>query len=221
MTEIDWEELGEIEDGNFGWRAALSTKGELSSVYVAGEGDNPEAFIIGEAPGAQEEAKRRPFVGTAGVAMRDLMALAGLFAAPQPVSGRQPDGVVRAKRTQQANCWLTNVVKFRPTVAGRRNRKPLPVEIEAARPWLRREWAAVGKPRLIIPTGGVALTALFGKPQSILAVAGRCHLLRSREGFELYVWPMVHPSFGVRTPAARPLLETDWENLGRWRREHA
>jgi len=204
---INWERLGDIEDSHYGWRASLVT--ELSHVYVAGEGDNPEAFIIGEAPGAQEEAQRRPFVGPAGVVMRDLMAIAGLYATSVVVD----DYSRMSFRDVEPNCWLTNVVKFRPP----RNRKPTPLEIKAARPWLLEEWRAVGAPQLIIPVGGTALEAVLGKPQSILRVAGKCYEATSKSGHQLFVWPMVHPSFGLRTPAAQPLLEADWERLAEWR----
>lgn len=216
MPRIDWERLGDIEDGNHGWRTTLSHPGKgevtayLSHVYVAGEGDNPEAFIIGEAPGATEEAKRRPFVGVAGVAMRDLMALAGLYATDTITLAGGESWPVKP------NCWLTNVVKFRPP----RNRKPTSLEIKAARPFLRQEWEAVGKPALIIPVGGTALEAVLGKPQSILRAAGKCHKATSREGKELFIWPMVHPSFALRTPAVQPLLEADWERLAEWREKH-
>lgn len=214
MKEIDGDALLGIEYGNQLWREKLSTKGkstlQLSPVYVAGEGGNPEAFIVGEAPGAHEEMEQRPFVGPAGVVMRDLMAIADLRAGRPWVFKEGP-----------LNCWLTNVVKFRPTLAGRRNRTPTPVEIQAARWWLRKEWVAVGKPQLIIPVGGVALEAITGKKTSILRAAGKCHKARSRCGLELFVWPMVHPSFGLRTPAVQPLLEQDWERLAAWRKERA
>ena len=208
VASIDWDELGRIEDGNHGWRAALQdttdgVKGmsNLSDVYVSGEGDNPEAFIFGEAPGAQEELLRRPFVGPSGRVMRDLMAIAGLRAGRPWVFKEGP-----------LNCWLTNTVKFRPP----RNRRPTPLEIKAARPWLSAEWKAVGKPRLIIPVGGVALEAITGRQQSILVAAGKCHNYRSKEGRELFIWPMVHPSYGLRgDPQVQELLEQDWENLDR------
>lgn len=209
MREIDWEELAEVEDGY----CQTFYDADLSAVYVSGEGDNPEAFIIGEAPGAQEEAQRRPFVGPAGVVMRDLMALAGLYASI-PRDGKPH--VINNEHGLE-NCWLTNVIKFRPP----RNRKPLPAEVIEARPWLRREWIAVGKPQLIIPVGGTALEAVTGKRVSILRAAGKCHKARSRCGLELFVWPMVHPSFGLRTPAVQPLLEQDWERLAAWRKERA
>lgn len=209
MARIDWDELDYVQDGNHGWRAALQdmtdgVKGmsNLSEVYVPGEGDNPEAFIIGEAPGAQEELLRRPFVGPSGCVMRDLMAIAGLFTTP---SGCGPP--------YEPNCWLTNTVKFRPP----RNRTPTPDEIKASRPWLRAEWVAVGKPRVIVPVGGVALTAVTGKPQSILVAAGKLHKYRSREGIDLCIWPMVHPSYGIRGGASvQAVLEQDWERFADW-----
>lgn len=195
--EIDYDELGEIKDAWFGFRVGLP---DYSSAYVSGEGDNPTAFIVGEAPGAQEEARHRPFVGPAGRALRDLMVLADLYAGHPHVL---------------CNCWLTNVMKFRPA----RNRTPTPPEIKAARPLLRREWIAVGRPRLIIPVGGTALTAILGRKVSILRMSGKPHTY-VRDGSKLVVWPMIHPAFGLRSAAARPLIEQDWEKLGEWRASH-
>lgn len=62
---------------------------------VPGEG-NPHAAValVGEAPGAQEEAQGRPFVGAAGKNLDALLAMAGL--------------------TREA-LYVTNAVKFRPT----------------------------------------------------------------------------------------------------------
>ncbi len=195
---IDWAALDEIEAGNNGWRSAFP---ELSTNYVPGEGDNPEAFIIGEAPGATEDVQRRPFVGAAGVVLRQLMALANLSA--------DSEGLL------EPNCWLTNVVKFRPP----KNRNPTPSEVKAARPWLMKEWEAVGSPKLIIPVGGSALKAVTGRQHtSILRAAGKNHDYRSAyTGQILHIWPMVHPSFGLRNPTVQPLLEKDWEALGVWR----
>lgn len=202
MAAIDWDALTDAEvtycgDPRFE---------DLSDITVLGEGDNPEAFIFGEAPGAQEEARRRPFVGPSGAVMRDLMAIAGLYAT---ADDKRLEGLEGGP-----NCWLTNTVKFRPP----RNRRPTPLEIKAARPWLSAEWKAVGKPRLIIPVGGVALEAITGRQQSILIAAGKCHNYRSKEGRELFIWPMVHPSYGLRGgPQVQEMLEKDWESLAEWR----
>lgn len=173
----------------------------LGSVYVPGEGaDEPIAFVIGEAPGAVEVIRRRPFVGPAGIVMRMLMSRADLHAT----------GV-------DANCWLTNTVKFKPP----RNRTPTDREIAAAKPFLRREWIAVGKPIVIIPVGKTALKAVTGRSVSILRVAGRMWERTARDGTVTYVWPMVHPAFGLRNKAVQPLLEKDWRKLGAWLRSES
>lgn len=182
---------------------------ELSEVYVPGEGggEPPTAFVVGEAPGAQEVLARRPFVGPAGRALRGLMATAGLHT-------QNHDLAVRGKFIPvPANCWLTNAVKFRPPG----NRNPTDREILLARSIVHDEWVAVGQPLVVIAVGGVALETLTGKKESILKVSGKPRQVQSRvSNVELTLWPMVHPAFGLRNESMRPILEKDWVRLGEW-----
>lgn len=180
---------------------------DLSERYVGGEGESnsPIAIVIGEAPGAQEEIQRRPFVGPAGLVLRDLMATAGLFATPNSGSLYQP------------NCWLTNVVKFRPP----KNRKPTNEEISIFRRDLLNEWLAIGCPRIIIPVGGSALDAVCGRGRrSILKVAGQLiyQPSRTKPDLTLCIWPMVHPAFVMRSNSTQlqEMVECDWQRLGGW-----
>ncbi len=196
---IDWDELERLETEQYAHLAFNA----LAGPFVTGEGDNPIAMIIGMAPEAQEVIKGRPFVGPAGRVLRDLMDIARLWSTDSPCDPSLP-----------ANCWLTNVVKFRPPS----NRKPTPAEIAAARPYLRREWIAVGRPRVIIPVGGTALQAVTGVTLSITRVAGK--LMTFPSSPDMFIWPMVHPAFGLRTPAVQPLLEKDWQALADWLRDH-
>jgi uracil-DNA glycosylase family 4 len=189
---IDWDQLDTLR---------ITQKSDpqfanLSDRYVPGEGpDNPLAFVIGEAPGAQEEIAGRPFVGPAGTMLRRLLNLAGY--------------------SSTEDCWITNTVKFRPP----RNRNPTPAEIEGARQYLVAEYEAVGSPDVIIPVGGIALRAIMRKGIPITKVAGECIIKQTRHG-TCYVWPMIHPSFGIRNPGMRSILEADWEKLGEWRKHH-
>jgi uracil-DNA glycosylase len=107
----------------------------LSPNRVPGEG-NPRARImfVGEAPGAQEDAEGRPFVGAAGKLLDRLLDEAGL---------------------QRADVYITNVVKHRPPG----NRPPRRSEIQQELPDLEREIEAVA-PELIVPLGRHALDAL-------------------------------------------------------------
>jgi uracil-DNA glycosylase family 4 len=186
MTER-WELLQRIELGAMQLRSTFPALAR--SQYVAGEGpDEPRAFVVGEAPGAEEDMRGRPFIGPAGMALRQLMRLGGL---------------------EPALCWVTNALKFRPPG----NRKPMVPEIKAFRPLLMNEWRAVGRPMLIIPVGGTAYEAVTGKHGAISNAAGKPFRMTSG----VTVYPMIHPSYGLRgNDKAKERLEHDWEQFGKW-----
>ena len=202
-SETDRTELERIELKHLGWRATKAP--DLHGQYVGGEGEDehPRVMIIGEAPGAEEVMRKRPFVGPAGRVLRQLMEVARLSTTISPT-------------VLEPNCWLTNVVKFRPP----RNRTPFPAEIMSVRHLLREEWKAVGAPRVVIAVGGVALHAVLGKRESVLYTSGEPQQFYSlRSHVDVFLWPMIHPSYGLRNKSAQPMMERDWEHLGGWLRE--
>ena len=92
-------------------RAAPGPKalGTLRDVFVFATG-NPEADLVfvGEAPGAEEEKRREPFVGPAGELL---------------------DRVIGAMGLSRPEVYITNIVKYRPRTdpshdQGKANRKP-------------------------------------------------------------------------------------------------
>jgi uracil-DNA glycosylase len=175
---------------------------EFNDAYVPGEGNdvNPLAMIIGEAPGAEEALRGRPFVGPSGLILRQLMAIAELFTGYTPEFGT-------------SNTWLTNVIKFRPPG----NRTPFEPEINQVRGLLRKEWRCVGQPRIIIPVGAVALYAVLGERWSVLKTGGQPHAFYSRRiKRNMVVWPMVHPAYAMRNKEYQPTLERDWMRLAAW-----
>ena len=100
--------------------------------FVPGEGSpGAEVVIVGEAPGATEDAEGRPFVGRAGRLLDEVLVEAGLS---------RPD------------VWITNVVKARPP----KNRDPKAPEIAHWMPFLVRELELI-QPQLIVPLGRHAL----------------------------------------------------------------
>ncbi len=207
MDEIDWEALEqiaqeEIQDPAFE---------QLNRMYVPGEGDHeiiPRVMVIGEAPGAQEQIRGKPFAGPAGQVLRQLMAVAGLSTTYDRTATGHGD-----YQESFPNCWLTNTIKFRPPG----NRKPTLQEVRAARPYLVREWQAIGKPRVLVLVGYIALWAITGREQSIMRAAGKVfYEISKTDGEPIYIWPMVHPTFGINNPQAQPVLEQDWQKLGEW-----
>ena len=137
---------------------------------VPGEG-NPKArlVLVGEGPGATEDQTGRPFVGAAGRLLDDILA---------------------AVELRREDVFICNVVKCRPP----ENRKPLPQEIEACMPYLRRQLALI-RPRAILTLGGTAAEALLGVKQSLGQLRGRVH---SYDGIPLVV--TYHPAALLRNP---------------------
>lgn len=159
-------------------------------VLVPGEGSSkPRALIVGEAPGATENTHRRPFVGASGCVLRSLITDA---------AGLRPE-----------EYFITNTVKYWP---GPGNRTPDPDEIKASVPYLRQEYAALGSPPVLVAVGAAAFHALRPGHGGILAVAGR--LCKVSSG--VYLWPMVHPSYGLRKREFRPKMEQHWSEFGEW-----
>lgn len=174
---------------------------------IEGEGDpdKPRAFILGDMPGSTDVVTGRPFVGGIGTVLRQLMELADFHS-------------YFSKGVQyQPNCWLTCVLKYR-TPSGR---IPNWDEVQACRPYIRQEWQAVNRPKLIIPIGAVALSTIMGDTtRSILKSAGFPFLRQARKGTWLRIWPMLHPRYGLAHPEAQPLMEMHWTKLGEWLDNH-
>ncbi|UTC74455.1 uracil-DNA glycosylase [Treponema sp. OMZ 792] len=123
---------------------------------VAGEGPREfsnaegriDVMVIGEGPGADEDAQGRPFVGKAGQLLDRMLAAIELY------------------RTH--NCYITNVVKCRPP----NNRDPLPDETAACRNYLNAQIALI-RPKAILVVGRVALQNLLETQEGIGKMHGR------------------------------------------------
>ena len=98
---------------------------------VPGEGDKgAELMFIGEAPGRDEDAQGRPFVGRAGQLLTK---------------------IIEAMNWRREEVYITNVVKCRPPD----NRTPLPDEVETCSPYLVRQIELI-RPKVIVALGKVA-----------------------------------------------------------------
>jgi len=137
---------------------------------VPGTGDrHAQWFFVGEAPGAEEDAKGEPFVGQAGRLLDNMLASLGL--------------------ARERDVCIANVLKCRPP----NNRTPEPSETQACRPYLERQIALV-QPRLIVALGKSAASLLLGTDATIASLRGRVHRYR---GVPLVV--TYHPAYLLRS----------------------
>ena len=117
---------------------------------VPGEG-NPNARImfVGEAPGADEDAQGRPFVGRAGQLL---------------------DKIIEACGLKREDVFIGNVLKCRPP----ENRDPRAEEIIACLPYLQRQIEII-QPEILVALGAHAARTLLNTTHSIGELRGRFH----------------------------------------------
>jgi uracil-DNA glycosylase family 4 len=137
---------------------------------VPGVGDPKAAWLlIGEAPGAEEDARGEPFVGQAGRLLDSMLAALGM--------------------RRGENVFIANVLKCRPP----NNSTQEPGEVEACRPYLERQIALL-QPKLIVALGKSAAAQLLGTDASIASLRGRVHRCN---GLPLVV--TYHPAYLLRS----------------------
>lgn len=123
--------------------------------FVPGEGSPvAQLMIVGEAPGEEEEAQGRPFVGRAGQLLNRVLAEVGI---------------------PREQAWITNVVKWRPTAERQGkavNRPPTGAEVRVGESLLRREIDII-RPGVILCLGNVAARAIISKDFEMSEGRGR------------------------------------------------
>ncbi len=175
---------------------------EMRSRAVPGEGDSEtEVVFVGEGPGFNEDRDGRPFIGRAGDLLVKLLASIGW---------------------RREDVFITNVVKCRPPD----NRDPLPDEIAACAPYLRRQLEVLD-PAVVVTLGrfsmgtfmpGARISQAHGTIRPVDPATGASSAL---------VFAMYHPAAALRTPAIERESYTDIANVpaalleSRRRREHA
>ncbi len=127
---------------------------------VPGEGpEDATILFIGEAPGWYEDQSGRPFVGSAGQFLDQLIGMIGL------------------KRNQ---VFIANVIKCHPP----ENRDPLPGEIQACSKWLERQLELI-KPKVVVTLGRYSMAKYF-PGESISKVHGRARRINNVTYFAMY-----------------------------------
>lgn len=150
-----------------GCRRCRLAEGRTQVVFSDG---NPEGrlMVVGEAPGAREDETGLPFVGPAGKLLDLLLASVDL--------------------SREESVYICNVLKCRPPG----NRDPLPDEIEACTPYLRRQIDLVS-PEVILGVGKFAGQFLTGRSSALGKLRGEVY---SYEGVPLVV--TYHPAALLR-----------------------
>ena len=141
---------------------------------VPGEG-NPNARImfIGEAPGADEDAQGRPFVGRAGQLLEKIIIACGL---------------------KRSDVFIGNILKCRPPG----NRDPRAEEIISCLPFLQRQIEII-EPEIIVALGAHAAKTLLDTNTPIGQLRGRFHEYHSSINQKpIKLMATYHPAYLLR-----------------------
>jgi DNA polymerase len=160
------------------------------TTIVFGSG-NPRAelVVIGEGPGADEDAQGLPFVGRAGQLLTKMLEARGV-------------GLTRDE------VYIANCVKCRPPG----NRNPEADELTACAPFLAAQLAAI-QPKVVLAMGSVAAQSLLKSKESIGRLRGRVHPFGNA-----VLIPTFHPAFLLRNPGEE-YKRMAWDDLKLARRE--
>ena len=150
---------------------------------VFGDGNiQSKIMIIGEGPGANEDAEGKPFVGRAGKLLDKMLA------------------AIQLDRTK---VYISNVVNYRPP----ENRKPTEEEIERYLPYLKKHIEIIN-PKILLLLGSTALNALIGNEVVISKARGKWN---QKEVGSIKPWIIAsfHPAFLMRQPEQKKLAWID------------
>jgi uracil-DNA glycosylase family 4 len=156
-----------------------------NTVFADGAID-AKIMIIGEAPGATEDAQGIPFCGESGKLLDNMLASIGLL------------------RTK--NFYITNTVFWRPPG----NRRPTDEEIEICRPFVE-EHIAIIDPELLILVGSTAVESLLGKHLQISKIRREYYQYTNKYlGRNITTTALFHPAYLLRQPMQK---KTTWYDL--------
>ncbi len=153
----------------------LKFEGAKQAVFSRGAADAP-VMVIGEGPGAEEDARGEPFIGKAGQLLDRMLAAAGL----------------------EGRVFITNTVFWRPPG----NRTPTLAEQAVCAPFLHRAIALV-QPKMLLLAGGASAKSVLKREEGILSLHGRWFEWHGDDGTVLPALPTLHPAFLLRQPAAK------------------
>ncbi len=174
---------------------ALSLKKTATNMVFADGNLKADIMVIGDAPGADEDAQGKAFVGEAGQLLNKILASIGL--------DRSSDDV-------EKSVYLTNLLNWRPPG----NRTPTAQEVEISLPFIKKHIELV-QPKYIIILGAVAGKALLDKKDSISKLRGQFHPYEDKNDQNTDVknnilsFVTYHPTYLLRTPAQKRAVWAD------------
>lgn len=151
QPSVSWSDATTLDDLHERISSCMDCPlGASRTNFVFGSGNpNADLMIVGEAPGADEDAQGLPFVGRAGQLLTKIL---------------------EAIEIQRDDVYICNILKCRPP----NNRKPLASETDSCEPYLWKQIQLV-QPRYILALGLTAANTLLKNKESMASLRGTIH----------------------------------------------
>jgi uracil-DNA glycosylase family 4 len=176
--------LAELEAAVRNFSGLSITKTATNVVFADGNPQS-EIMMIGEAPGAEEDAQGIPFCGASGQMLNQMFSYIGV--------------------TREKNFYITNTLFWRPPG----NRRPTPEELAICLPFVEKHIALIN-PKLIILVGGTAVAALIDDKVGIAKMRGRFMEYNNKYlSNPVKTTAIFHPSYLLRSPGQKKLAWQD------------
>jgi DNA polymerase len=143
-----------------------------------------DLLVVGEAPGADEDAQGEPFVGRAGQLL---------------------NAILRGLRWQRSDVYIANVLKCRPP----NNRDPSPEESAHCMPYLHRQIELIA-PRMMLAVGRIAAQNLLATDTPIGKLRGVVHRFGPGNTPLIVTY---HPAYLLRSPGEKRKVWGDMKFL--------
>ncbi len=180
VSTLNWQEL---QDRIVACKLCELCNSRKNTVFGVGN-PNADVMLIGEAPGADEDAKGEPFVGVAGKLLDNMLKAIGL---------------------DRKKVFIANILKCRPPS----NRNPSSEEAASCEPYLMRQIELI-QPKLILSVGGVSAKNLLKTDEAV----GRLRLQKHQlVGKNIPVLVTYHPAYLLRKPSEKAKAWEDLKKL--------
>lgn len=173
----------------------LSVKKTATNMVFSDGNPKADIMLIGEAPGADEDAQGKPFVGASGQLLDKILASIGL--------ARDSEEIEKA-------VYISNILNWRPPG----NRTPTAQEIEISLPFIEKHIELVS-PKYLILCGAVPGKSLLNQKASISKLRGKFHeyqaisIQNSAQESKILALATYHPAYLLRTPAQKRAVWAD------------
>ncbi|PHR26217.1 MAG: uracil-DNA glycosylase [Desulfotalea sp.] len=152
---------------------------------IFGEGNlKAEIFLVGEAPGADEDRDGRPFIGKSGQLLDKILGACGF--------------------SRESHVFISNIVRCRPP----NNRVPSATEVQTCLPYLLKQIELIN-PQIVITLGATSLKKLLGDETCKI----KNHRGRWINWNHRLLMPTYHPAALLRNPNLKEATWQDFKKV--------